>query len=102
MKMSLSQTTAIVCILAVGFVSVAPFFLQDAYARVWSYYREGHKVYSFAGEYLRFDVVYEEVQESDHNTYYHYPGNSTTAWEHAQAYGVGGIKLTTLITISVI
>lgn len=40
MKMSLSQMIAIVCILTVGFISVAPVFLQDAYAGVWSYYRE--------------------------------------------------------------
>ena len=31
MKMSLSQMIAIVCILAVGFVSIVPFFSQDAY-----------------------------------------------------------------------
>ena len=91
MKMSLSQMIAIVCILAVGFVSIAPFFLQDAYGGVWQYYRESYKVMSFAtGEFLRWDDRYEEVVHNNHYTYYHYPGNSTTAWEHAQAYGVGG------------
>lgn len=91
MKMSLSQMITIVCILAVGFVSIAPFFSQDAYAGVWSYYRECYKVYSFAtGEFLYYDVEYQEVQYNNHYTYYHYPGNSTTAWEHAQAYGQWG------------
>ena len=87
MKLSTLQMIAIVCILAVGFISVAPLFLQDAYAGVWAYDREGHNVYSFAtDEFLRFDVVYKEIQYNNHYTYYHYPGNTTTAWEHAQSY----------------
>lgn len=91
MKMSLAQMIAIVCILTVGFISIAPVFLQDAYGGVWQYYRESYEVYSFAtGKFLRWDDRYEEVVHNDHYTYYHYPGNSLTAWEHAQAYDVWG------------
>ena len=91
MKMSVNQMITIVCILAVGFVSVAPFFSQDAYAGVWEYYKESYEVYSFAtGHFLRWDVQYEEVIHENHYTYYHDPGNSTTEWEHYQAYYPSG------------
>lgn len=90
MKMSLSQMIVLICILAVGFVSVVSVFLQDAYAGVWEYYKESYAVYSFAtGEFLRWDDEYEEVVHDDHYTYYHYPGNSTTEWEHYKAYPEG-------------
>ena len=90
MKMSVNQMITIVCILAVGFVSVAPFFLQEANAGADKYYKEGYKVYSFAtGEFLRYDDVYEEAMHTPHYNYYHYPGSALTAWEHYQTWPDG-------------
>ncbi len=77
----------LICILAVGFVSIAHFFLQDAYGGADRVYKESYKVYSFAtNKFLRYDDVHVEVLHTPHYTYYHYPGNSTTTWEHYQAW----------------
>ena len=90
MKLSTLQMIAIVCILAVGFVSVAPFFLQEANAGADRIYWEAYKLYSFhTGEHIGWYVVHDEVIHTDHYNYYHYPGSEVTAWEHRKAWPDG-------------
>ncbi len=90
MKMSLAQMITIVCILAVGFVSIAPFFSQEVYAGADEYEYDVYEVYSFAtGEFLGYEIISGGVVHTSHYTYYHYPGSSTTAWEHRQAWPAG-------------
>ena len=90
MKMSFCQMITIVCILTVGFISVAPFFLQEANAGEDRVYVEAYKIYSFhTGEHIDWEIVYVEVIHTDHYNYYHYPGNALTAWEHRQAWPAG-------------
>lgn len=90
MKMSVNQMITIVCILAVGFVSVAPFFLQEANAGPDLIYWEAYKVYSFeTGEFIGHYVVYSAVVNTAHYSYYHSPGSATAAWEHRQTWPGG-------------
>ena len=88
--MSLSQTITLICILAVGFVSIAHFFLQDAYGGADLYEYDAYEVYSWATQaFVEYEIVSGGASHTDHYTYYHYPGSSTTAWEHYQAWPSG-------------
>ena len=90
MKMSLTQMIAIACILAVAFISVAPFFLQEANAGADRYYQEGYKIFSFhTGEHIGWAVVYSDVIHTDHYDYYHYPGSAVASLEHAYTWPDG-------------
>ncbi|MDE0554069.1 MAG: hypothetical protein OXI24_07645 [Candidatus Poribacteria bacterium] len=75
---------AIVCVLAVGFITVAPFLQQEAYSGADQYDYDAYKVYSFAtGEFLYYSIVGGGLTNTSHYGYYHDPGSSTTALEHA-------------------
>ena len=90
MKMSLSQMIAIVCILAVGFISIAPFLLQEVYGCEDQYDYDVYKVYSWVtGEFIGYEIVGGGVTHTAHYDYYHYPGSAATAWEHRQAWPAG-------------
>lgn len=90
MKMSFCQMITIVCILAVGFISVGPFFLQAAYGGADQYDYDAYKLYSFAtGKFIGYEIVRGGVTHTDHYNYYHYPGSSTAAWEHRRTWPGG-------------
>lgn len=94
---------AIVCILTVGFISIAPFFLQEANAGIDQYYQEGYKIYSFhTGEHIGYAIVHSEVIHTDHYNYYHYPGSAVTALEHRQAWPAGHIPEIDIYVLGII
>ena len=90
MKLSTLQMIAVVCILSVGFVSVAPVFLQEANADADAKEREVYAVYSKkTKKFIRYETVSEWAVHTDHYTYYHYPGSATAAWDHYQTWPDG-------------
>jgi len=90
MKMSLSQMIAIVCILSVGFVTVAPFLQQEAYGGADQYDYDANEIRSFAtGQVVGYQIVSGGVVNTSHYGYYHNPGSSTAAWEHRQNWPSG-------------
>ena len=103
MKMSLSQMITLICILAVGFVSIASFFLQEANAGADLYDYDAYKLYSWAtGEFLGYYIVGGGVTHTDHYNYYHNPGSSTAAWEHRQAWPAGHIPHVNMHIIAIL
>jgi len=92
MKMALRLRIAIVYILAMGFVTVAPFLQQDAYGGADEYDCDGYEIRSFAtGQVVGYEVVQGTtvVRNTSHYGYYHDPGSSTAAWEHRQNWPSG-------------
>ena len=84
------QMIAIVCILAVGFVTVAPFLQQEASGVADQYDYEGYKVMSFAtGEHIGYADVTGGLTRTSHYGYYHDPGSATAAYEHRQNWPDG-------------
>ena len=84
MKMSLNQMITIVCILAVGFVTVAPFLQQETYAGVDEYECDAIEVYSLrTGKLVDVDIVSGTIvaRNTNHTSYYH-SGSCTALWDH--------------------
>ena len=84
------QTIAIVCILAVGFVTVAPFLQQEAHGGADQYDFDAYKLMSFAtGEHVGYRIEAGGLTRTSHYGYYHDPGSSTAAYEHRQNWPAG-------------
>ena len=81
----------IACILAVGFVTVAPFLQQETYAGADVYDCDGIEVYSFSTQTLvAIDIVPGTgvPRSTDHTSYYH-SGSCTAQWDHYQTWPSG-------------
>lgn len=77
------QRIAIVCILAVGFVTVAPFLQQEASGGADQYDYEVYKLMSFAtGKHIGYRIEDGGLTRTSHYGYYHDPGSATAAYEH--------------------
>ena len=91
------QMIAIVCILAVGFVTVAPFLQQEASGGADQYDYDAYELRSFAtGEHLGYRIVDGGLIRTSHYGYYHDPGSSTAAYEHRQNWPAGHIPIVIL------
>ena len=90
MQFSTLQMIAIVCMLAGGFVTVAPFLQQDAHGGADEYEYDAYKVMSFAtGQHIGWSTVGGGPVDTSHYGYYHNPGSATAAWEHIQNWPWG-------------
>lgn len=84
------QMIAIVCILAVGFVTVAPFLQQEASGGADQYDYDAYELWSFAtGEHIGYRIEAGGLTRTSHYGYYHDPGSSTAAYEHRQNWPAG-------------
>ena len=84
MKISLNQMITIICILAVGFVTVAPFLQQETYAGEDLYECDAIEVRSFAtNKIIDYDLIPPLVRvNTNHYDYYHNSGSCSAIWEH--------------------
>ena len=89
MKLSICEIMTLVCILAIGFLTVAPFLQQDAAADADEYDCVAYEVRSFAYGPLGHLIVSATPRNTSHYGYYHNPGSSTTAYEHRQNWPSG-------------
>ena len=84
MKLSFCQMIAIVSILAVGFITVAPFLPQEAYGGADQYDYDAYELrYYPTGQFAGRIIVGGGLVQTSHWGYYHSPGAPGHSWGHS-------------------